>query len=98
MEAKEQSQRAECAASTPTSHVRYADGCTHRKCGWSGCSIDVGRFLDALTQAQLSERTPCVGQAAMQDLLNLTDALSVQPLLCLHRTKMHERIRQVAPA
>jgi NAD(P)-dependent dehydrogenase (short-subunit alcohol dehydrogenase family) len=40
-EAKEQSQRAECAASTPTSHVCYADGCTHRKCGWSGCSIDV---------------------------------------------------------
>jgi hypothetical protein len=28
----------------------------------------------------------------MQDLLNLTDALSVQALLCLHRTKMHERI------
>ncbi|HXO93827.1 MAG TPA: hypothetical protein VN825_06810 [Candidatus Acidoferrum sp.] len=51
-----------------------------------------GRFLDALTQTQLSERTPCVGQAAMQDLLNLTDALSVQALLGLHRTKMHERI------
>ena len=28
----------------------------------------------------------------MQDLLNLTDALSVQPLLDLHWTKMHERI------
>ena len=23
------------------SHVRYADGCTHRKCGWSSCSIGV---------------------------------------------------------
>ena len=22
-------------------HVRYADGCTHRKCGWSSCSIGV---------------------------------------------------------
>ena len=21
------------------SHARYADGCTHRKCGWSSCSI-----------------------------------------------------------
>jgi hypothetical protein len=28
----------------------------------------------------------------MQDLLNLTDALSVQALLGLDRTKMHERI------
>jgi hypothetical protein len=23
------------------SHARYADGCTHRKCGWSSCSIGV---------------------------------------------------------
>ena len=28
----------------------------------------------------------------MQDLLDFTDALSVQALLSLHRTKMHERI------
>jgi len=41
MEAMQQSQRGECTASTPPSHVRYADGCTHRKCGWSSCSIGV---------------------------------------------------------
>jgi len=28
----------------------------------------------------------------MQDLLDCTDALGVQALLSLHRTKMHERI------
>ncbi len=38
-----------------------------------------GRFLDALAHAQLSERCPCVGQGAMQELLDSTDALSVQP-------------------
>jgi len=53
-----------------------------------------GRFLDALAHAQLSERSPCVGQGAMQDLLDFTDALSVQALLSLHRTKMHERITE----
>ena len=51
-----------------------------------------GRFLDALAHAQLSKRCPCVGQGATQDLLDFTDALSVQALLSLHRTKMHERI------
>ena len=30
----------------------------------------------------------------MQDLLDFTDALSVQPLLGLHRTKMHQRITE----
>ena len=30
----------------------------------------------------------------MQDLLDFTDALSVQALLSLHRTKMHERITE----
>ena len=51
-----------------------------------------GRFLDPLAHAQLSERSPCVVQSAMQDLLDCTDALSVQTLLSLQRTKMHERI------
>jgi hypothetical protein len=51
-----------------------------------------GRFLDALAHAQFSERSPCVGQGAMEDLLDLTDALSVQALLSLHRTKNYERI------
>jgi hypothetical protein len=53
-----------------------------------------GRFLDAPAQAQLSERCPCVGQGAMQDLLDFTDALSVQALLSLHRTKIHERVTE----
>ena len=53
-----------------------------------------GRFLDALAHAQLSERSPCVGQGTMQDLLDFTNALSVQALLSLHRTKMHERITE----
>ena len=30
----------------------------------------------------------------MQDLLDFTDALSVQALLSLHRTKMHERVTE----
>jgi hypothetical protein len=30
----------------------------------------------------------------MQELLDFTDALSVQALLSLHRTKMHERITE----
>jgi hypothetical protein len=30
----------ECTAQLPF-HVRYADGRTHRKCGWSSCSIGV---------------------------------------------------------
>ena len=34
------SARGVCRVNTP-SHVRYADGCTHRKCGWSSCSIGV---------------------------------------------------------
>jgi hypothetical protein len=51
-----------------------------------------GRFIDSLAEAQLSKRCPCIGQSAMQDLLDFTDALSVQALLRLHRTKMHERI------
>jgi hypothetical protein len=51
-----------------------------------------GRFLDPLAHAQLSERSPCVVQGAMQDLLDRTDALRVQALLSLHRMKMHERI------
>jgi hypothetical protein len=29
-----------CRINSP-SHARYADGCTHRKCGWSSCSIGV---------------------------------------------------------
>jgi hypothetical protein len=53
-----------------------------------------GRFLDALAHAQLSERSPCVIQGAMQDLLDLTDALGVQALLSLFGTKMHERITE----
>src|SRR5579863_7780841 len=53
-----------------------------------------GRFLDALAHTQLSERCPCVGQGAMQDLLDFTDALSVQALLSLHRTKIHERVTE----
>src|SRR5580704_11616072 len=53
-----------------------------------------GRFLDALAHAQLSERCPCVGQGAMHDLLDFTDALSVQALLSLHRTKIHERVTE----
>ena len=53
-----------------------------------------GCLLDALAHAQLSERSPCVRQGAMQDLLDFTDALSVQALLSLHRTKMHERITE----
>ena len=53
-----------------------------------------GRFLDALARAQPLERSPCVGQAAIQDLLDLTDALCVQALLSLNRTKMHERITE----
>src|ERR1700739_694371 len=53
-----------------------------------------GRFLDALAYAQLSERCPCVGQGAMQGLLDFTDALSVQALLSLHRTKIHERVTE----
>jgi len=51
-----------------------------------------GRFLDPLAHAQLSERSPCVVQGAMQDLLDCTHALGVQALFSLHRTKMHERI------
>ena len=51
-----------------------------------------GRFLDPPAHAQLSERSPCVVQGAMQDLLDCTDALSVQPLLSLHGTKVHERV------
>ena len=51
-----------------------------------------GCFLDPLAHAQLSERSPCVVQGAMQDLLDCTDAFSVQALLSLDRTKMHERI------
>lgn len=51
-----------------------------------------GRFLDPLAHAQLSERSPCVVQGAMQDLLDRTDALRVQALLSLDRTKVHERI------
>jgi hypothetical protein len=53
-----------------------------------------GGFLDALAHAQLSERCPCVGQGAMQDLLDFTDALSVQALLSFHRTKIHERVTE----
>jgi hypothetical protein len=30
----------------------------------------------------------------MQDLLDFTDAFSVQALLTVHRTKMHERITE----
>ena len=51
-----------------------------------------GRLLDPLAHAQLSERSPCVVQGAMQGLLDCTDTLGVQALLSLHRTKMHERI------
>jgi len=51
-----------------------------------------GRFLDPLAHAQLSERSACVVQGAMQDLLDCTHALGVQALFSLHRTKMHERI------
>ena len=51
-----------------------------------------GRFLDPLAHAQLSERSPCVVQGAMQDLLYCTDAFSVQALLSLDRTKMYERV------
>ena len=53
-----------------------------------------GRFLDLLPYAQLSERSPCVVQGAIQDLLDYTDALSVEALLSLHGTKMHERITE----
>src|ERR1700758_1509994 len=53
-----------------------------------------GRFLDALAHAQLSERGPCVIQGAMQDLLDFTDALSVEALLTLHWTEIHERITE----
>jgi hypothetical protein len=53
-----------------------------------------GRFLDTLSHAQLSERDPCVGQSAMEELLDFTDALSVQALLSLHWTKIHERIKE----
>ena len=53
-----------------------------------------GRFFDTLAHAQLSERSPCVVQGAVQDLLDFTDALGVQALLSLHRTKMHERITE----
>src|SRR5579883_1658543 len=53
-----------------------------------------GRFLDALAHAQLSERCLCIGKGAMQDLLDFTDALSVQALLSLHRTKTHERVTE----
>ena len=51
-----------------------------------------GRFLDPLAYAQLPERSSCLVQGAMQDLLDCTDAFSVQALLSLHRTKMHERV------
>ena len=51
-----------------------------------------GRFFNPLAHSQLSERSPCVVQGAIQDLLDCTDALGVQALLSLHRTKMHERI------
>jgi len=30
----------------------------------------------------------------MQDLLDYSDALSVKALLCLHRTKIHERVTE----
>ena len=53
-----------------------------------------GRFLDVFSYAQVSERCPCVGQCAIQDLLDFTDALSVQALLSLHRAKIHERITE----
>jgi len=49
-----------------------------------------GRFLDLLPHAQLSERSSCVFQGAMQDLLDLADAHSVQALLSLHGAKTHE--------
>src|SRR5260370_39072932 len=52
------------------------------------------RFLDVLVDAQISECSPCVIQGAMQDLLDLTDALGVQALLSLYGTKMHERITE----
>ena len=53
-----------------------------------------GCFLDALAQAQLSERSPGVGQGTVQDLLDFTNTLSVQALFSLHGTKMHERITE----
>ena len=53
-----------------------------------------GRFLDALANAQISERSPCLGRRAMQDILNLTYAFRVQALLSLHRTKIHKRVTE----
>ncbi len=51
-----------------------------------------GRFPDPIAHPQLSERSPCFIQGAMQNLLDCKNALSVQALLSLDRTKMHERI------
>jgi hypothetical protein len=53
-----------------------------------GCSC----LLDPLAHAQISERSPRFVQGAMQDLLDRTDALSVQALFSLHRAETHERV------
>jgi len=52
------------------------------------------RFLDTFAQAQILERSPCVGHRAPQNLLDFTDTLRVQALLSLHGTKIHERITE----
>jgi hypothetical protein len=49
-------------------------------------------LLDPLAHAQLSERSPRVVQAAMQDLMDWTDTLSVQALFRLHRAATHQRV------
>ena len=47
------------------SHVRYADGCTHRKCGWSSCSIGMAvssmrlRTRNSRSVVRASARVQC---------------------------------------
>jgi hypothetical protein len=46
-------------------HVRYTDGCTHRKCGWSSCSIGMAvssmrlRKRNSRSVARASARVQC---------------------------------------
>ena len=53
---------------------------------------ECGRFLDLLAHAQIIQCRACIVKRTLQDVLSDTDALGVQALLSLQRTKLHQRI------
>ena len=94
MEAMQQSQRGERTALTPRLMFVTLTAVPTESAAGQVISIGVVVSSMRLAHAQLSEHSPCVGQGAMQDLLDFADALSVQALLSLHRTKIHERVTE----